>query len=292
MSKVNGYQLSRKWHKHITESKDNKPIHTALVFMIIEIANISKWPDQIELWTNDSMSDIGVKDKKTYFQGLRYLHDVDFISIDEIPKSRHYPVKISFSKSTYCRIKQHGNTHSKTHGKPDSTYYIKENLTKPIKPSNTIVLDPESNRMKKTYGKTNGKKITEPLMNPLTKIFCDFYLEKKQIKYDWTGKDSKQLSFLIKKFRSHLPDAPDEEITSQFVAIFLHGVEKLGGWLWENFTMPILNSKSNEIFQQVKISNNGQTSNLIQHAFNLADQMYPSKRPADRAKTQASSSES
>jgi len=92
----------------------------------------------------------------------------------------------------------------------------------------------------------NEKKIDE-LHSLLKKIFIEFYYQKKELEYYWTGKDAGQLTELIKKLKYYCKE------TEKLPEIFQFMLEKNNiKWVNENLSIAILNSKFNDIVANIK----------------------------------------
>ena len=81
---MNGYELSRKWFDWSFENPDRiKPIHAAIYFFAIEHCNRLGWKEKFGLPSQMVMEAIGVKNWRTYSQGLNELIEFDFIKLIE-----------------------------------------------------------------------------------------------------------------------------------------------------------------------------------------------------------------
>jgi hypothetical protein len=81
---MNSYDLSRKWFDWSFENPDRiKPIHSAIYFFAIEHCNRLGWKEKFGLPSQMVMEAIGVKNWRTYSQGLNELIDFGFIKLLE-----------------------------------------------------------------------------------------------------------------------------------------------------------------------------------------------------------------
>jgi len=81
---MNSYELSRKWFDWSFENPDRiKPIHSAIYFFAIEHCNRLGWKEKFGLPSQMVMEAIGVKNWRTYSQGLNELIDFGFIKLLE-----------------------------------------------------------------------------------------------------------------------------------------------------------------------------------------------------------------
>lgn len=96
--KATGYSLSKKWFEFTSNNPDLiRPIHTALFFYIVELWNRFGKKDKFGLPTDFTMSNIGVKSRKTYYQALNELEEFDFITIVQRSKNQNSANIISIS---------------------------------------------------------------------------------------------------------------------------------------------------------------------------------------------------
>jgi len=81
---MNSYELSRKFWDFAFENPDRiKPIHAAIYFFAIEHCNRLGWKEKFGLPSQMVMEAIGVKNCRTYSQGLNELIEFDFIKLIE-----------------------------------------------------------------------------------------------------------------------------------------------------------------------------------------------------------------
>lgn len=81
---MNSYELSRKFWDFAFENPDRiKPIHSAIYFFSIEHCNRLGWKEKFGLPSQMVMEAIGVKNWRTYSQGLNELIDFGFIKLLE-----------------------------------------------------------------------------------------------------------------------------------------------------------------------------------------------------------------
>jgi hypothetical protein len=81
---MNSYELSRRFWDFAFENPDRiKPIHAAIYFFAIEHCNRLGWKEKFGLPSQMVMEAIGVKNWRTYSQGLNELIEFDFIKLIE-----------------------------------------------------------------------------------------------------------------------------------------------------------------------------------------------------------------
>lgn len=137
----------------------------------------------------------------------------------------------------------------------------------------------EKENERKTHDKTNSKEKKEnnpPLLrcspldkeksesihNVLKKKFFEHYHKKNGLPYYWEGKDGKHLKELIGKIRfmlEQMQKIPDENQISETFDVLLENISDK--WILKNFSIPIINSKFNEILSNIKNGKNEQESN-------------------------------
>jgi hypothetical protein len=137
-------------------------------------------------------------------------------------------------------------THTERNAKSENRNAIKERKGKEIKVKeikvNTVI--PE----------------VKQLRVDCKRVFMDFYLQSKNTEYYWTAKDASNLIPLLAKIESKVKERyPNgygfEKLTEAFSVIIGSITDP---WVMDNLSVPIVNSKFNEIFTQIK--NGKQTS--------------------------------
>lgn len=95
---MNSYEISRKWFDWCFDNASKiKPIHSALLFFIIEHNNRLGWKKEFGLPRNMVMDAIGVKNNRTFTSAFSDLEDWGFISVLERSKNQHSANIISLS---------------------------------------------------------------------------------------------------------------------------------------------------------------------------------------------------
>lgn len=99
--KKNGYNLSRNWFDWTFENPEKvKPIHTAIYFYAVERSNRLGWKNKFGFPSYLAMETLGVKNWRTYSNGLNDLVDFGFIEIIEKSKNQHSANIISLKTGT------------------------------------------------------------------------------------------------------------------------------------------------------------------------------------------------
>jgi len=87
---MNSYELSRAFCNWAFENPEKiKPIHYAIYFFTIEHCNRLGWKEKFGLPSQMVMEAIGVKNWRTYSEGLKELVDFGFIRLVEVSKNQY-----------------------------------------------------------------------------------------------------------------------------------------------------------------------------------------------------------
>ena len=97
-------------------------------------------------------------------------------------------------------------------------------------------------------------------------VFEQQYLQKKGEDYYYTPKDAQAIKQLLNKIKSKMPDEEkdnEESLETNFTA-FIQAIlnsGKVEKWVLDNFSLPVINSKFNEIYAQLKNGTSRQQPN-------------------------------
>lgn len=97
-------------------------------------------------------------------------------------------------------------------------------------------------------------------LDSIIDLFCVEYKNTKQRDYistgtkknKYAGKDRKAVGLLLAFFKRHYPNENSNQIKNRFEKFFKLVFQIKNHWLSENLTLPILNSKINEIIETLK----------------------------------------
>lgn len=97
-------------------------------------------------------------------------------------------------------------------------------------------------------------------LNLVIDLFCIEYKNSKGRDYisigtkknKYAGKDRRAVGLLLTFFKRHYPNENSEQMLSRFERFFKLVFQIKNNWLSENLTLPILNSKINEIIETLK----------------------------------------
>ena len=97
-------------------------------------------------------------------------------------------------------------------------------------------------------------------------VFEQQYLQKKGEEYYYTPKDAQAIKQLLDKIKSKMPDEEkdnEESLETNFTA-FIQAIlnsGKVEKWVLDNLSLPVINSKFNEIYAQLKNGTSRQQNN-------------------------------
>lgn len=109
-----------------------------------------------------------------------------------------------------------------------------------------------------------GKKYT--ITHRCRLVFEQQYLQKKGEDYYYTPKDAQAIKQLLNKIKSKMPDEEkdnEESLETNFTA-FIQAIlnsGKVEKWVLDNLSLPVINSKFNEIYAQLKNGTSRQQTN-------------------------------
>jgi len=159
---MNSYELSRAFTDWCFENPDKvKPIHYAIYFFAIEHCNRLGWKKKFGLPSQMVMEAIGVKNWRTYSQGLKDLVDFGFIEMVETSKNQYSSNIIAIVKNTKAPTKALDKALSK---------HLQKQGTK--QSQGTVSIDKQLNKEQGTKNNTNsvGSSNEQP-QAPKRKVF-------------------------------------------------------------------------------------------------------------------------
>lgn len=238
MNKINGYDLSRKWFDFCFENPEKvRPIHTAIYFFAIEHCNRLGWKEKFGFPSQMVMEAIGIKNWRTYSNALNEIIDFGFIEMVEISKNQYSSniiAIVNFTKATTKALDKALSKHSTKHSQ--STVSINKQKTK--------------NKEQRTRKESQTKK---SLHSFLKDDFLNWYKHLKKTDYYWTAKDGSALKQIINKLKFST-EKEKVEISDEIIrATFRKLIKSINdNWINENLSVPIINSKYNEIVTKIK----------------------------------------
>lgn len=103
---LNTFELSRKWFNYGFDNPEKiKPLHTAIYFFAIEHCNRLGWKQKFGFPSQMVMEALGIKNWRTYSNGLNDLVDFGFIEMIEISKNQYSSNIIAIVKNTKAPTK-------------------------------------------------------------------------------------------------------------------------------------------------------------------------------------------
>ncbi len=143
---MNSYELSRDFIDWSFENTEKvKPIHYAIYFFAIEQCNRLGWKEVFSLPSSMVMDAIGVKNWRTYSQGLKELVEYGFIEMIETSKNQYTANIIAIVKNTKAHTKaldkalqKHSTKHSQ------STYQSTVSINKQLNNETTKQLNQQN----------------------------------------------------------------------------------------------------------------------------------------------------
>ncbi len=94
---MNGYELTKSWFNFSYETKEAKPIHTAIYLYIVEHCNKLGWKKEFGLPTDLVMEVLSIRSHKTYSKTLNELVEFGFLNMIEKSKNQWTANVISLS---------------------------------------------------------------------------------------------------------------------------------------------------------------------------------------------------
>ena len=127
----------------------------------------------------------------------------------------------------------------------------------------------------------NNKAGSKNLNKELKEKFIEFYDAEKPAPYYWTAKDAGGLAQLINKIRATLKATDqgngEDKIIASFSAMLQTLAKDPNAWLYKNLSIPLINSKFNEI-----LSNYGNQQNTHSKGHQLINDLYEPGRQNNR----------
>lgn len=119
---MNSYELSRTWFDWSFNNPEKvRPIHSAIYFFAIEHCNRLGWKEKFGLPSQMVMEAIGVKNWKTYSQGLNELIEFGFLKLVEKSTNQYSSNIVAIVKNTKAHTKaldkalsKHSTKHSQS----------------------------------------------------------------------------------------------------------------------------------------------------------------------------------
>jgi hypothetical protein len=268
MYKQGGYHYHKIWFDFAFENNDLvSPSHTAMYLWFVELNNRLKWIDKFASPASQTMSCTGIKSYNTYKKIFNELVEFGFIKVITESKNQYTACIIAISKFD----KAHNKALDKAIGdlpnqnlttQLQSTIQSIDSIIKEDKPIETVKhIDVVINN--NLFGEyTPQKKATKPKnIKPenVSYVTCkEFWLSEFHLNWAFNGVTGKSLKELIKKIELILKSTKDggNYTDADVIATFKAMCIKLPSW-YQDKDLPTLNSKFNEIIEQIKNLKNG-----------------------------------
>lgn len=227
--KINGYTLSRTWFDFVFETTETvTPIHAALYFWIIDLANRLGWKENFSLPTGYTMEAIGLKSYRSYKNALTDLIRWGFIELKAKAYNQHTATVVALVLKAKAEQKQRQKQSS--HNKTIETVQTIETI--------------------------KGGEVSPPSEKDFIDVVIDFYVEAFP---DTVGAYEKKnrgaVGGLLKKWKEAHPDQNTQETLAGLREHFARCARIDDKWYKDNMSLSIIASKFTEIG---RILNKGQ----------------------------------
>ena len=217
---INGYALSRIWFDFVFETTETvTPIHAALYFWIIDLANRLGWKENFSLPTGYTMEAIGLKSYRSYKNALTDLIRWGFIELKAKAYNQHTATVVALVLKAKAEQKQRQkqSSHNKT-----------------IKTEQTL---------KKGGDKSPSsfqKDFIEQIIEEFQSVFTGYIITSP-------GKEKSSAAKLLSVFKAQYPDLSSDEMLKKLRSYF-EKCNNIGDkWYRANMSLSLMVSKYNEI---------------------------------------------
>jgi len=217
---INGYALSRIWFDFVFETTETvTPIHAALYFWIIDLANRLGWKENFSLPTGYTMEAIGLKSYRSYKNALTDLIRWGFLELKAKAYNQHTATVVALVLKAKAQPKQRPkqSSHNKT-----------------IKTEQTL---------KKGGDKSPSsfqKDFIEQIIEEFQSVFIGYIVTSP-------GKEKFSAAKLLSVFKAQYPDLPSDEMLKKLRSYF-EKCNNIGDkWYRANMSLSLMVSKYNEI---------------------------------------------
>ena len=232
---INGYALSRIWFDFVFETTETvTPIHAALYFWIIDLANRLGWKDVFGLPTGYSMEAIGLKSYRSYKKALDDLIRWGFIELRAKSFNQHSSNQIALVLKAKAEAKaDEVALVLKTKAQPKQRQKLSSH-NKTIKTEQTL---------KKGGDKSPSsfqKDFIEQIIEEFQSVFTGYIITSP-------GKEKSSAAKLLSVFKAQYPDLSSDEMLKKLRSYF-EKCNNIGDkWYRANMSLSLMVSKYNEI---------------------------------------------
>ncbi|MCG8213582.1 hypothetical protein J2Q11_12360 [Tenacibaculum finnmarkense genomovar finnmarkense] len=116
---MNGYELTKSWFNFSFETKEAKPIHTAIYLYAVEHCNKLGWKKEFGLPTDLVMEVLSIRSYKTYSKALKEIVEFGFLKMVEKSKNQWTANIIALSNFKKSENESLGNAIIEAPEKPE-----------------------------------------------------------------------------------------------------------------------------------------------------------------------------
>lgn len=206
------------------------------------------------------MSQINPLSINTYYKSLDRLHGFGLINYE---KGKH-----NVSKSNITILKITNSTKTSINNSIDNSVkfsVVNNNKTIIQEDNKTIILlNNEILKKEKTIEEqalliselekklSKPKKKKEPLHFECKNYFLEYYKENKSADFYWSVKESVALNSILKKIRTlEVGEMESKTVIAGFQKLII-SVKDFDPWIFENFSLTLINSKFNELIEKIR----------------------------------------
>lgn len=198
--KMNSYELSRSFTDWCFANPEKvKPIHYAIYFFAIEHCNRLGWKDKFGFPSQMVMEAIGVKNWRTYSNGLDELVEFGFIQMIEISKNQYSSNIIAIVKNTKAHTKALDKALSK---------HIPKHI--PKHSQSTVSIDKQLNNITKNKEQEKEEERAHETFEPAI-IFTSPEIENKEQR-KFAPKENNYVLYPIEEIKTRLSEWEHELI--------------------------------------------------------------------------------
>lgn len=95
---MNGYKLMQDWFDYTYEQHGVKPVHHALYAYLVDLCNRLGWKPTFGLPTQHTMERLGIGNRNTYKDAVKFLESMGAIRVVEWSKNQHTSTQVQLAK--------------------------------------------------------------------------------------------------------------------------------------------------------------------------------------------------
>lgn len=233
---MNTFNLSRNFFNWCFENPGKiNTNHVAIYFFCVDLNNKLGWKEEFGLASYHCMEAIGINKHQTFIKYLNDLIDYGFIKLVQKAKNQYVSNIISLQSA----MPKNGKALDRANMWHEVKHEVKHARDK-------VAIDKQVNNQ--TIKPINNNK------HNIYQLAVDYWL-KLHVNYIFNGMSGKHLKQLLDKIKTLLEktnnDTSDQSILSMFELI----INNLPDW-FKDKDLPVINSKFNEIIEQIKNSKN------------------------------------